>query len=88
MATIVKHNITNVKYILIGAGFGAYQSKGHSGVETGLITDAEEGTMELLCVCDSKGKIQWMDSENMTVFSVYDVEFHLLTGYYLLNYFP
>jgi hypothetical protein len=76
LAILVKHNITGEEFVMLGAGFGAYQSKKPSTMEGDLISEVEEGTMELLCVADVNGRIHWFDSIDLTVISVDGMDLH------------
>lgn len=70
MATVVKHIPTNVKYILLGTGFGAFQSKKPNWIMGNLMSDTSEGQFAMACVCDSHGEMHWVDSTHLVVESV------------------
>lgn len=70
MATLVTHQRTGERYILLGTGFGAYQSKKPNWLFGDLMADTEEGEYALVCVCDRDGRIGWLDSSEVTVESV------------------
>ena len=70
MATIVKSKKNNKKYILLGAGFGAYQSKKPNWFFGDLVADTDEGQFAMVCVCDSNGKVGWLESADVQVVSV------------------
>ena len=70
MATIVKHTPTGAKYILLGTGFGAFQSKKPNWLMGDLVADTTEGQYAMVCVCDKGGSIHWIDSSEVVVESV------------------
>jgi len=70
MATIVRHTSTGEKYVLLGSGFGAYQSKKPNWFFGDLIADTDEGQYAMVCVCNPEGKIGWMESPQVVVDSV------------------
>ena len=70
MATIVQHIETGEQYVLLGAGFGMFQSKKPNWLFGDLVADVEGAERALVCVCDSDGLIGWMDSEEVNVKSV------------------
>ena len=70
MATMVIHQHTGERYILLGTGFGAYQSKKPSWFFGNLMADTEEGQYAMVCVCNKDGKIGWLDSSEVVVESV------------------
>lgn len=70
MATIVRHKGTGEKYVLLGSGFGAYQSKKPNWFFGDLIADTDEGQYAMVCVCNLEGKIGWMESSQVVVDSV------------------
>jgi hypothetical protein len=70
MATIVKHTKSGEKYVLLGSGFGAYQSKKPNWFFGDLMADTAEGQYAMVCVCDSGGQIGWLESSQVVVESV------------------
>ncbi len=71
MATIIKHNTTRKNYCLLGTGFGVFQSsKPHFLLGGDWLADVKEGEYALVCVCDSAGKVFWIDAQDVTVVSV------------------
>ncbi len=70
MATIIKHTETGEKYVLLGSGFGAYQSKKPDLFFGNLMADTEEGQYAMVCVCNSEGQIGWLESSEVVVESV------------------
>ena len=70
MATIVKHNTTGKNYCLLGTGFGVFQSSKPNMFLGNLMADVKEGQFAMICVCNSAGKIYWIDADDITVVSV------------------
>ncbi len=70
MATIIKHNTTGKNYCLLGTGFGVFQSSKPNVFFGNLLADVDEGEYAMVCVCDSAGKIYWIDAGDVTVVSV------------------
>ena len=70
MATIVKHNATGKNYCLLGTGFGVFQSSKPNMFFGNLMADVKEGQFAMICVCNSAGKIYWIDADDITVVSV------------------
>ena len=70
MTAIVEEKKTGEQFILLGTGFGAYQSM-HKGVMFGdLIPDIDKGQFAMVCVSNSEGKIGWFKSTEVKVISV------------------
>ena len=70
MATVVNHNPTGRRYVLVGAGFGAFQSKKPNWLLGDLMADTTEGQHAMACVCDEAGRLRWVESAQLTVISV------------------
>lgn len=70
MATIIKSIESSKKYILIGSGYGMYQSKKPNWLLGDLLADTEEGSTQVICACDEQGKIVWLNSEKVRVISI------------------
>ena len=70
MATIVRHRKSGQRFVLLGSGFGAFQSKKPNWLPGGVMADTEEGQYAMVCVCDSYGEIGWVESSQMVVESV------------------
>jgi hypothetical protein len=70
MATIVKEIATGRRYILLGSGYGAYQSKKPHVLFGDWVAETDEGQFDMVCVCDETGKIGWIKSSYVTVESV------------------
>lgn len=70
MATIVNHIRSGKKYVLVGTGFGAFQSKKPNWLLGDLVADTSQGQYAMACVCDKDGRLYWIDSTELTVESV------------------
>lgn len=70
MAIIVRDKNTNNKYILLGTGFGAYKAVRPSFFGGNLLPHEEEGTIGTVAVCDKKGEISWIDSNDLQVIKI------------------
>lgn len=70
MAIIVENKKTSEKYILLGSGYGLYQSKKPNWFLGDLLADTEQGSTQALCVCDKNGQVFWLSSENAHIISV------------------
>lgn len=74
MATIIKHDLTGKNYCLLGTGFGVFKSAKPNPLFRSLLADVDEGEyagkLAMVCVCDSAGKIYWIDAGDVTVVSV------------------
>jgi len=70
MATVVRSKTDNREYVLLGTGFGAYQSKKPNWFFGDLMADTAEGEFAMVCVCDSRGTVGWLESEDVQVVSV------------------
>ncbi len=69
MATIVHHNPTGVQYILLGTGYGAYESV-HPKFFGDLFPKTDLGTFSLVAVSDREGRIFWLHSAELTVVTI------------------
>ncbi len=70
MTTIVVQQRTGRRFILLGTGFGAYQSKKPNWFFGDLMADTSEGQYAMVCVCDADGTVGWLQSYEVVVESV------------------
>lgn len=70
MATIVEHVTTGKKFVLMGTGFGAFRAIRPSLFFGNLAPAEEEGMYSMAAVCDNKGKILWIDSDELIVIEI------------------
>lgn len=70
MATIVSHTRSGASYILLGTGFGAFQSKKPNWFFGDLMADTTDGQYAMVCVSDKDGQIGWLHSSEVVVVSV------------------
>jgi hypothetical protein len=69
MATILKHVDTGERYVLIGAGFGAYKSARPS-LFGSLLPKEESGNITVVAVCNNEGLIHWIHSSKLIVVEI------------------
>lgn len=69
MTIIVKHKKSQNHYILIGTGFGIYQSARPNALLS-IFTTKEEDFFRLIAVSDRNGTIKWFESEDLTVVKI------------------
>ena len=70
MATIVQHQKSGKKYVLLGSGFGAFQSKKPNWFLGDFLADVSEGQFAMICVADADNRIGWLESSEVIVLSV------------------
>jgi hypothetical protein len=70
MATIVRSKKDDERYVLLGSGFGAYQSTKPNWFFGNFVADVDTGQCAMVCVCNPKGSIGWMKSSDVQVESV------------------
>ena len=70
MATIVKHAPTTKRYVLVGAGFGVFESSKPNWFLGNLKHDKSEGEHHMVCVSDPSGRLFWVDSDEIVVESI------------------
>ena len=70
MATIVKNIDSDETYILLGSGYGMYQSKKPNWLLGDLLADTKSGSAKLLCACDQNGIIVWLKPAKFRVISI------------------
>lgn len=74
MATIVKHTTTRDTFILLGTGFGTFKASRPSVFFGDWLPSEEEGVNSMAAVCNAKGRILWINSEELEVIQVDGVE--------------
>jgi hypothetical protein len=70
MVTIVETKKTHKRYILIGTGYGEYESATPGVFLGNLAPTINHGSTKLVCVCDKLGTIDWLPSDAVTVIEV------------------
>ena len=70
MAVIVRHKEFGARYILLGAGFGAYKSSRPGLLLGNWAPHEKSGDIRVVLVCDSAGVTNWVESVNLEVVSV------------------
>lgn len=70
MASIIKHKKTGEKFILLGSGFGMYQSTAPSALLGNWSPNTNKGSEQAICACKENGEILWLRSTDVTVIKV------------------
>ena len=70
MATVVVYRPTGVRYVLLGAGYAAFQSSRPSAFMGNLASTNKSGRYEVVYVCDANGEIAFVNSKYLRVVSV------------------
>ncbi|MEZ4887674.1 MAG: hypothetical protein R3E32_23270 [Chitinophagales bacterium] len=70
MAIFIKNIDTSEKYILLGSGYGMFQSKKPNWFLGNLLADTENGDAKVVCACDKHGKIVWLHADKIQVVEV------------------
>lgn len=70
LATIVTHKKAEKNYVLLGTGFGAYKTTRPSFLGGNLFPKEDEGTIQVVAVCDKTGSIYWIPSSELQVVKV------------------
>jgi len=70
MTAIVEEIKTGERFVLLGTGFGAYQSMNKNLLFGEIISEVDKGQFAMVCVCNSEGKIGWFKSMEVKVINV------------------
>jgi len=70
MAIIVEKIESGERYILVGAGFAAYESARPSAIFGNLLPSEKQGTLGMIAVCDSEGNISWIEHQALRVIEI------------------
>jgi hypothetical protein len=70
MAIIVEKISDNKRYILIGTGYGEYESATPGIFLGNLAPNVNHGESKLVCVCDLEGSIGWIRSDDVKVVEI------------------
>lgn len=70
MATIVRTKKEKQDYILIGTGFGAFQSEAPSVIFGNLDRQKHRGNLPIVFVCNHEGHIGWFPAKSVEVVSI------------------
>jgi hypothetical protein len=70
MATIIETKHNHKRYLLIGTGYGEYESATPGFFLGNLAPSINHGNTKLVCVCDKGGKIGWIPSDEVLVIEV------------------
>lgn len=70
MATLVKNKKNGRVYILIGTGYGAYMATRPSLLGGNLFPREDKGQYALAAICNEKGDINWVYTDDLKVIEV------------------
>ncbi len=70
MAIIIKKKNGAEKYIMLGSGFGMFRSQKPNWLLGNLAADTESGGARIICACDEKGEMVWLNAEEYQVYSI------------------
>lgn len=70
MATIIEHRETGKQYVLLGTGFGLYESKKPHWLLGDVGSEINNGRVEAVFCCDGNGKVEWFPAKQIRVVSV------------------
>jgi hypothetical protein len=70
MPTIVVHNETEERYIVIGAGLAAYRMFQWSKLIPGVVGPGEQHEIADIAVSNAAGAIVWLNTNEVTVLTV------------------
>ena len=70
MATIVFHQQTGKRFLLVGTGYGAFKSSRPSFFGGSLFPHEEEGQIPLAAICGSDGRIEWVYTNELVVVEI------------------
>lgn len=70
MATIVETKQNHKRYLLIGTGYGEYESATPAVFLGNLAPTINHSNTKLVCVCDKLGTIGWLPSDAVNVIEV------------------
>ena len=70
MTAVVEEIKTGKRFVLLGTGFGAYQSMNSNVMFGEIISDVDKGQFAMVCVSNREGEIGWFESHEVRVVSV------------------
>jgi hypothetical protein len=71
MSQIIVRNLHNDRrYLVIGTGFGEWQSARPSRLFGDVAPVSDHGDSRMICVCDRSGTIGWLKSDDVVVETV------------------
>ena len=70
MATIVKLKDTDLHGILVGVGYGMFESAKPNMIFGDWIADKAAGKSQMAAVSTDKGEILWCETEKLTIVSI------------------
>ena len=70
MATIVRLSEDDRRFLLVGTGYGTFESAKPHWLIGDIGYERRSQELSLVCICDASGKLYWADSDDITVESV------------------
>jgi hypothetical protein len=70
MVTIVKHEPTGKKYVLIGTGYGAYKTGKPPVFVANRLPVEDSGTIKMASVSNEKGEIFWLPTDELIIVEI------------------
>jgi len=70
MAVLVEHTGTGKRYLLLGTGLGQWASARPNRLLGDLFAKESGGTTTMCCVCDYRGSLGWVASDQVRVLSI------------------
>lgn len=74
MSVIVRHKVSEKKYVMIGTGYGIMKSNEPKYFGHHLLHQDEEKLMKMAAVSDEEGNIFWYDTDELSVLEIDGVE--------------
>ncbi|MCR9293503.1 MAG: hypothetical protein NXI32_12340 [bacterium] len=70
MATKLRHKRTGGIFLLLGTGYGVFQSQVAGNWIQTISPETDQGEFYMVAVCDARGEICWGDSREFEVIEV------------------
>ncbi len=70
MAVFVRHKESGKRFLLVGAGFGAWASARPDRILGNILPAEEKGTLPRVAICDAEGNIEWVRSDEVSVVEI------------------
>jgi len=70
MAIICRHITSGKQYVVLGAGYGVFQTS-HPSVLLGSVQPKKQsGDMQAIAVCDDSGHVSWFKPDDISIESI------------------
>lgn len=70
MAVIIEHTTTGDRYVLLGAGYGAWAAASGSRTVGRVSAPGKSGEAHMVCVSNGEGEIVWMPAREARVLEI------------------